>query len=219
MLLVTAHSAKGLEFDHVVVLDGGWKAARDENPAAVTRLYYVAMTRARKTLCLARLDRPRHVLLDALAEGPHLLRRTPVDLPPAPPELQRLYLRPSLKDIHLDYVGRKPTKDSLHDAIARLSCGAPLRLAAGESGWYLHDANGNVVGKMARDFKPPAGMRCIKASVYSIHVRDKAQSDPERYGEPRCERWEVVVPELIFAPADKKPDQSGSASNQKPLSA
>jgi hypothetical protein len=30
---------------------------------------------------------------------------------------------------------------------------------------------------------------------------DKATADP-KYGEPRCERWEVVVPEFVFAPAD-----------------
>ena len=206
LLLVTAHSAKGLEFDHVVVLDGGWKAGRNEDLAAVVRLCYVAMTRARKTLCLARLDQPRHVLLDALAEGPHLLRRTSVDLAPAPAELERLHIRPSLKDIYLDYVGRKPPKDPIHGAIARLSVGAPLRLVASEGGWQLHDDNGEVVGKMAKDFKPPQGMRCIRASVHSIQVRDKTQSDPEKYGEPRCERWEVVVPELIFAPSDKESD-------------
>ena len=28
LLLLTAHSAKGLEFDHVVVLDGGWRSAK-----------------------------------------------------------------------------------------------------------------------------------------------------------------------------------------------
>ncbi|MDP1611391.1 MAG: RecQ family ATP-dependent DNA helicase [Sulfuritalea sp.] len=205
LLLVTAHGAKGLEFDHVTVLDGGWKAGRDEEPAAVTRLYYVAMTRARNTLCLARfagLNAPHHPLLDALAEGPHLLRRAPVDLPPAPPELRRRHILPSLGDIDLGYAGRKPTHDAVHSAIARLSFGSPLRLEATGKGWRLLDGQRNVVGKMARDFKPPEGMHCVGARVHRILVRDKAQSDFEKYGEPRCERWEVVVPEFVFAPAD-----------------
>ncbi|MDZ4255242.1 MAG: hypothetical protein U1A72_21945, partial [Sulfuritalea sp.] len=68
-------------------------------------------------------------------------------------------------------------------------------------GWRLVDEQGKVVGKMARDFKPPQGMQCIDARVHCIHVRDKTQSDWEKYGEPRCERWEVVVPEFVFAPA------------------
>ena len=53
LLLVTAHRAKGLEFDHVVVLDGGWRGTNQgEDADASRRLYYVAMTRARKTLAL-----------------------------------------------------------------------------------------------------------------------------------------------------------------------
>jgi ATP-dependent DNA helicase RecQ len=215
LLLVTAHSAKGLEFDHVVVLDGGWTSKVDAgesvnaaDTAALTRLYYVAMTRARKTLCLARLDQARHPLLDALLPvlppAPHLLRRAAVDLPSAPPELQHRHLRPSLKEIDLGFAGRKPANDALHAAIARLSCGAALQLAATDKGWQLLDDQGKVVGKMAaNNFKPPEGMRCIAARVESIHVRLKAQADP-KYGEPKCERWEVVMPELIFAPADRR---------------
>ena len=55
LLLVTAHRAKGLEFDHVVVLDGAWRGTnQSEDASAPRRLYYVAMTRARKTLALMR---------------------------------------------------------------------------------------------------------------------------------------------------------------------
>ena len=57
LLLLTAHSAKGLEFDHVVVLDGGWRGTSpDEDADAPRRLLYVAMTRARKTLALMRFQ-------------------------------------------------------------------------------------------------------------------------------------------------------------------
>ena len=63
LLLSTAHRAKGLEFDHVAVLDGGWdRVDQDEDLDAPRRLYYVAMTRARQTLALAQLAMPhRHV--------------------------------------------------------------------------------------------------------------------------------------------------------------
>ena len=54
LLLLTAHRAKGLEFDHVVVLDGGWdRIGRGEERDAPRRLYYVAMTRAKRSLTLA----------------------------------------------------------------------------------------------------------------------------------------------------------------------
>ena len=60
LMLSTAHRAKGLEFDHVAVLDGGWERRGDnEDPDAPRRLYYVAMTRARRTLALLRFGRSR----------------------------------------------------------------------------------------------------------------------------------------------------------------
>ena len=57
LLLLTGYRARELEFDHVVVLDGGWdRVGRDKDPDAPRRLYYVSMTRARQTLALARFD-------------------------------------------------------------------------------------------------------------------------------------------------------------------
>ena len=63
VLAGTVHATKGLGFAHVVVLAGGWKGrSADYAPEERSgffeeerRLYYVAMTRARKTLTL--LDR------------------------------------------------------------------------------------------------------------------------------------------------------------------
>ena len=114
LLLVTAHRAKGLEFDHVVVLDGGWdRFGKDEDPDAPRRLYYVAMTRARQTLVLARLVEPRpssrpdagwrnfdfvrepphpaylaqrHPLQQDIEDSPSVLRRQSGGVPPEPPK-------------------------------------------------------------------------------------------------------------------------------------
>ena len=56
LLLASAHRAKGLEFDHVVILDHEWPppARRAVDIDELRRLYYVAMTRARLTLTLCR---------------------------------------------------------------------------------------------------------------------------------------------------------------------
>ena len=58
--LSTAHGAKGLEFDHVIVMDcGDWAWDGDDN----RRLLYVAMTRARQTLVLLRAEDGRNAYL------------------------------------------------------------------------------------------------------------------------------------------------------------
>ncbi|MEQ9563371.1 MAG: RecQ family ATP-dependent DNA helicase, partial [Woeseiaceae bacterium] len=57
LLLLSAHRAKGLQFDNVAILDGSWHSKRNEDPDAQRRLYYVAMTRAKRTLVLAQMER------------------------------------------------------------------------------------------------------------------------------------------------------------------
>ena len=90
LLLLTAHRAKGLEFDHVVVLDGGWhRIGRGEDRDAPRCLYYVAMTRAKRSLKLADMGRGnpfRHSLLNSPSV---LVRSKQENIPPAPPELVR----------------------------------------------------------------------------------------------------------------------------------
>lgn len=200
LLLLTAHRAKGLEFDHVAVLDGGWgRSSPNEDPDASRRLFYVAMTRARHTLMLADTD-SGHPYLTRLADAPcALLRTLPTQASPLPRE--RRYLRPTLSDIDLGHAGRYGKADPVHAAIAALGAGSPLLLAQGLRGWELHNAAGQVVGRLARSFQPPPGMRCIQAQVHAVVTRRRKDTDPDYLDRVRCDDWEVIVPELVFEPA------------------
>ena len=131
LLLMTAHRAKGLEFDHVVVLDGGWdRVGHSEDSDAPRRLYYVAMTRARQTLALARFPGP-HRLQDTLGDIPSVLRRqAPAELPQAAPELARKYRRLSLRDVFLSFAGYRHTGHPVHRAIASAVARRPIGGAA-----------------------------------------------------------------------------------------
>ena len=202
LFLLTAHRAKGLEFDHVVVLDGNWdRAGRGEDPDAPRRLYYVAMTRARHTLTLARIPGP-HGIQDALEDVPSVLRReAPVGLPKAPPEMARRYRRLSLRDVFLSYAGYRRAGHPVHRAIAALAPGNPLRVRTKGKRWQLLDRNGVVVGQLAGGFEPPEGTRCVSASVLAVATWSRDRSDPEYQEGLRCDEWEVVVPELVFEPA------------------
>ena len=201
LLLLTAHRAKGLEFDHVIVLDGAWdRVGRGEDLDAPRRLYYVAMTRARQTLALARLRGP-HPLQDALQGIPSMLRRPePVGLPPAAPALQRRYRRLSLRDVFLSFAGYRGSGHSVHRAIAALSPGDPLRVRIAANRWELLDRNGTMVGQLAGGFEAPAGMRCAWATVLAVATWDRERSEPEYGDRLQCDTWEVVIPELVFEP-------------------
>ena len=201
LLLTTAHRAKGLEFDHVVVLDGAWdRIGQGEDRDSPRRLYYVAMTRARETLTLMRFP-GRHPFQDVLENGSSVLRRpAPLGLPTPATELNRSYRRLSLGDVFLSFAGYRPRGHPVHQAITVLSPGDRLQVRAGSSRWELLDRHGTVVGQLASSFRPPDGMRCAFASVLAIATWDRERSEPQYSDGLICENWEVVVPELVFEP-------------------
>ena len=134
LLLLTAHRAKGLEFDHVVVLDGGWdRVGRGEDPDGPRRLYYVAMTRARQMLTLTRFDGSRG-LQDELVGHRSTIRREASVLPPISVAIEYRYVRTTPQDVDLGFAGRRRANDPIHKALAALVPGDPLEVRIGEKG-------------------------------------------------------------------------------------
>lgn len=198
LLLLTAHRAKGLEFAHVAVLDGGWgRVGSNEDQDAPRRLFYVAMTRAEKFLVLARFD-SGHKLLDSLPASFSLMSRPPTVLPPTGPELRRQYRRLTLQEVDIGFAGSHSAQNQVHAAIADLSPGDLLQVKQGKDCWQLFDQHGRLVGHLARAFNPPSTMRLISARVAAILVRERKDSKPEFLGRLKCDRWELVMPELVY---------------------
>jgi len=198
LLLLTAHRAKGLEFDHVAVLDGGWdRRSRLEDADAPRRLYYVSMTRAIQTLTLARLQKA-HPFHRTLNYNPSVLWRPPASLPPPTPEMSRCYRTLTLKDVDLGFAGRKPPNNRIHRSIRILAPGDPLQTRRRRGRWELLDNTGVPVGALARSYDTPDNLPCTEARVAAIATWNK---DPQYPRHPHTDQWEVVIPELIFEPA------------------
>ena len=200
LLLLTSHRAKGLEFDHVVVLDGGWeKIGKGEDQDASRRLYYVAMSRAKQTLSLLHFSKA-HPFLDALdtstvpfTEGA-TFEGVRLDLA----GLDRRYLRLTLKDVDIGFAGRYACDHAVHKAIAALKPGNALQLQANGGRWDLLDGQGRFVGRLAKSFTPPSGMSLESIRVIAVIQRHRADSSAEYQPFIKCDQWEVVLPELVF---------------------
>jgi ATP-dependent DNA helicase RecQ len=167
------------------------------------------MTRASQTLALTRFARP-NPLLSELDGHPAALIRAPIELGTPAPELARHYVRATLGDVDLGFAGRHARGHPLHDAVASLSAGDELALVASGDRLELFDSKGRRVGRLARAFLPPKGAVCVEARVAAVVERLREDSDPEYHGSLRCDRWEVVVPELVFEPRSaREPGAAG----------
>ncbi|MCF1183586.1 RecQ family ATP-dependent DNA helicase [Marichromatium gracile] len=192
LFLGTVHAAKGLEFRHLVLLDGDWRAA-PEAIEEMRRLYYVGMTRARESLTLCAIG-AGNPCLDALGEGVFERQvRLAHD-----PELEVCYQPLGLQEIDLGYPGRQPAAAPIHAAIAAIAPGERLFLDSEGERYLLRRADGQVVGRTARAFR--LGLVDPVCEVVAIIRREAEDSEPPFRSKLRCTRWEVVVPRLIGRP-------------------
>ncbi len=90
---------------------------------------------------------------------------------------------------------------------AALTVGSRIALRQTSAGaWRLCDAQGVDVGALSQHFEPETHMHGIEARVATIHVRrprDVAETYQSR-SNAQCESWEMLVPELVYAPGSRR---------------
>lgn len=199
LLLLSAHRAKGLEFDDVVVLDGAWeKRSNGEDRDATRRLYYVAMTRARRSLSLLSMG-DAHPILNSLYDDTFLIRGRgdgTIDVA----ECRKHYQTLDLSEVDLSFAGRLVQGHAALRAIDQLKPDDPLLLAPRGERWVVTDEAGEPVCRLAKKYQPPAGAKFLRASVHAITTRFRKDSADEYQPQLKRDVWNVVLPELVFEP-------------------
>ncbi len=218
LLLTSAHRAKGLEFDHVVILDGRWMGVSDaKDRDTPRRLYYVAMTRARETLAMMRVedaaipddrDKPLSAtaeeragpLIQPIRNAPSVLEREVPRPDVSDRRLDVTVLECTMKDVVLSFAGWRPPHGGVHRAIAALSPGDPLFVSHEDGQWRIFDHERRQVGRMARSWTLPSDMMIEHAVVQGIFTRwDTDGPDDDHRQLLRSREWEVVVPQIFLA--------------------
>ena len=215
LLLLSAHRAKGLEFDHLAVLDGGWlRSSHKEDQDAPRRLYYVAMTRARQSLALVSM-KASHPFLPASALGAPAFLERQGEMQPDTSACERIYQTLTLRDVYLDYGGRLPAHSPALAALSKLKPGDSLSLKQTADGWTLIDGQGVSVCRLAKGYAPPAGtdftgfsagsvyamMRRRRSDYHAVQapVRTGIAEPPARqYAPVKRDEWPLVLPQLVF---------------------
>ncbi len=195
LLLLTAHRAKGLEFDDVVILNGGWeRPSHGEDADAPRRLFYVAMTRARRSLSV--MSDGRHPFLQSGSEA--ILARAARPDPGAMPAARQRYILPDPKLVDLSFAGRLAAGNPALSAIAEAKAGDAVTLTRDGDRWSLCNDKGQRLGRMSRAFSPPEGTTFLRGEVGAILAWRKADADESFHASLKRDAWEVVLPELVF---------------------
>lgn len=201
VFLSTVHSAKGMEFPHVFV-PGEWRCGKDPTEEEEERrAYYVAMTRAKETLCLFdRKDMPN--VHTGLLNGDYLFKREP-SLAHSPDKqvLRRRYSILGMEDLFLDYAGRMPPKISIHERLASLKPGDTLHAVNKGDHIVLHDARGDIVAQLSRSACEIWNGRLEtieRITVLAMVQRLREDSGKEYRRLCQCDQWEVPLAEVTY---------------------
>ncbi len=195
LLLLTAHRSKGLEFDHVVILNGGWQAiSQGEDGEAPRRLFYVAMTRARRSLAV--VTRGAHAFVHADSDS-ELLRQVAAPRASDLPEPDQYHL-PDMGSVDLSYAGRLSETSQTLAAITEAEIDDAVTLERREGKWMTLDRHGRVLGRMAANWAPPADTHLISGKVGAIVRWRKADNEEAFQTYIKRSEWETILPEFVF---------------------
>ena len=202
--LCTIHSAKGTEFDHVLVI-GPWGLA----PSRVTqeeeerRTFYVGLTRARETLAVFDRGDIRPSLPETLT-GAGVIRYQFNAETRGQAEAGLSYKVLSLKDINLGYAGQFRAGDAVHKALSALTAGDKLTMRSMQgNGVGLFDSSNVCVARLSNKARTEWSLRLStvrEVRILAMVCRD-ADQDPEQTRRGHCEvsEWELPIVEIVSA--------------------
>lgn len=212
VILVTAHKAKGLEFPHVFVVDGGWRASSDHvQTEEERRVYYVAATRAQETLTImVRKDR-RTPFAEEMAGG-DVIDRTPRESEIGTAYIEaRRYAVIDPKELFLSYAASMPANSAVQSEIRKTNVGDPVRLIA-QGKWIHIETTAHVpiaaLSEAGRGEWAPRLDSVLSATVTAM-VRRTVDQEGEAY-RPKAQvaTWEYPVVEVCWT---DDPKSAGSS--------
>jgi len=207
VFLNTVHGAKGLEFEHVFILDSHWHMPpQRQKQEEERRLLYVGMTRAKETLCLLELDTNGNPFIRALS-GDNFLRR------PAPSgdsnhslSLSRRYHILGLSDLYLGYAGTFAPEHPIHTHLSQTGPGDLLHFIPTGDTIGVHDVTGCCIARLSN-----AGCSTWSDNLNQIievrilgMVRWSADDSREAYRHlARTPFWELPLMEVVVEDTTK----------------
>ena len=203
LFLGTIHSTKGMEFPHVVILDGGWGAPSDQGRREEERrTLYVGMTRAKETLALMRSEERPNPFLRELRSDSILFRKGAAPAGKPIDGVFKQYEVLGLGEIYLSYAGMFPQGHSIHEHLSQIQAGDRVSLTIDNPAIKICNKEGDCVGKLSQGASAKWKEKLELVSevrVVAMVERDSMDKQENYRGRIKAEKWEVPVLEVVFA--------------------
>lgn len=194
VLLSTVHGVKGEEFEHVIILDGGWQNVLEQKPEIVEeerRLFYVGMTRAISRLvimCDDKLHNPHLALLNndfvyhqySQAVAPDMLRRFSIL---------------GLRQMFISFAGAYSASAPIHSALNDVQVGDAVSLVASENAIKVVHKQKNIaqLSKTGREQWLSSLAHIKRVEVLAVILRSKEHTSEEYQGSLKVDHWQLPV--------------------------
>ena len=196
VLLSTIHAVKGMEFNHVLILDGGWNTRDMEEQR---RLLYVAMTRAKETLCLMQRADCRNPFLHEI-QGEHLLVRPGPELPKSTDNPKLRYQILTLEQVYLSYATGFDQDHPIHKQLAALQPGDTLTMS-NQNGKLELQSHGFTIARLSQSGQSiwQERLNCIERIIVVALLKRRLEDESAEY-QTRCkiDEWEVPLVEVVY---------------------
>lgn len=199
--LLTVHRAKGLEFKHVFLLDGGWECQPDKVEEE-RRVYYVGMTRARETLSLLHRTDLRSRFPREVEKTRGVFSQQAPEFSVAPDEywMWRSYAMMSMEDLFISYAGTRPSRDPIHNALQCAREGDCLQIGTCGNGLGLFNQSGVTLARLsAAGVKKWTPKLDFIETIRIIAMVERNAEDGNADYDCKVPHWTVPLCEVVLA--------------------
>jgi len=197
VFLSTIHSVKGMEFKHVFIVDGAWTSPATEEQR---RLFYVAMTRAKETLCILQRKDQANPYLKALKGDFIIPRHSEYQANNGSSQENKHYSLLGLKDFDLSYAGSFKQQHHIHTVLSQLSSGDSVSISKLNDKLVIQSDN-TVIAALSKKSQPHWLDKVDRVrSIQIIAMVTRYKTDSEEQYQSRCkvEQWEVPMLEVVL---------------------
>ena len=200
IFLSTIHSAKGMEFPHVFVLDGDWhhfmdKARWEEE----RRVMYVGMTRAEETLRLLKISKKPNPFLKEI-RGDCMIPFTYQGVVEESESIEKTYEMLGLSEIYLDYAGCFPRTHPIQTHLAKIEAGERVNLCRNNGKLEIRSQGGECLGRLSNEGANKWSERLdhiLAVRVVAMLQRNRDDPDEPFHKRIKADQWEIPVLEIV----------------------